>query len=103
MLERAAKSNGLEASDLSKAGVVLFAFFGDVKLLVSDPHVLKDLYTTNNKLIDKTGQGEMMFKQMLGESFVFSKGDEIWKQKRKAVSHAFYKERLAHMMDMLKT
>ena len=88
---------------MTAKGIVLFCFFGDVKLLISDPHVFKDLYTTNNKLIDKTGQGEMMFKQLLGESFVFSKGDHIWRQKRKAVSHAFYKERLTHMMDTFKT
>ena len=39
---------------------------------------------------------------MLGTSFVFSKGDEEWTRKRKATAHAFYKDRLALMMVVLK-
>ena len=42
-------------------------------------------------------------KKLLGESFLFSRGNEIWKAKRKACAHAFYKERLTLMMDTLKT
>ena len=43
-----------------------------------------------------------MFKDMLGNSFLFSKGDDVWKAKRKAISHAFYKDRLDNMLDVLK-
>ena len=38
----------------------------------------------------------------MGESFLFSKGDENWARKRKACAHAFYKDRLEKMMDVLK-
>lgn len=38
----------------------------------------------------------------MGNSFVFSKIDAGWKAKRKACAHAFYKERLVHMLDILK-
>lgn len=34
---------------------------------------------------------------------MFGKTDESWKAKRKAVAHAFYKDRLVHMLDILKT
>ena len=30
------------------------------------------------------------------------KGDESWNMKRKACAHAFYKDRLAKMMDVMK-
>ena len=39
---------------------------------------------------------------MVGEAFVFSKGDELWKAKRQACAHAFYKERLVHMLEVMK-
>ena len=44
----------------------------------------------------------LMFEDMLGKSFVFSKGDAQWETIRKACAHAFYKERLAKMMLVLK-
>ena len=34
--------------------------------------------------------------------FVFQVGDESWKKKRTACAHAFYKDRLAKMMDVMK-
>jgi cytochrome P450 len=42
-----------------------------------------------------------MFAKMLGKSFLFSKGDEDWRAKRRATAHAFYKERLEIMMNTL--
>ena len=35
-------------------------------------------------------------------SFLLSKGDQVWKEKRKATAHAFYKERMIHMLECLK-
>ena len=64
--------------------------------------MVQDLFTTKNNIIDKTGDTEILFKEMLGRSFLFSKGDEIWKSKRKACSHAFYKERMLGMLEVLK-
>lgn len=39
---------------------------------------------------------------MLGKSFIATKADQSWKEKRKASGHAFYKDRMGHMMDTLK-
>jgi hypothetical protein len=39
----------------------------------------------------------------MGESFLFSKTNESWKIKRKACAHAFYKDRLLLMMEVLKS
>ena len=41
-------------------------------------------------------------KDLLGNSFLFSKGDAVWKAKRKACAHAFYKDQLKVMMEVLK-
>ena len=60
------------------------------------------MYGVKNSLMDKTGKFEAVFKNLFGNSFVFSKGDNIWKEKRRASSHAFYKERLVHMLEALK-
>ena len=60
------------------------------------------MMVTKNALLDKTGLTAAMVQTMLGNSFLFSKGDERWKQKRKGVSHAFYKDKLAVMLDKLK-
>jgi len=43
-----------------------------------------------------------VFSKFMGESFLFSRADEVWKAKRKACAHAFYKERLVHMLEVLK-
>ena len=53
-------------------------------------------------MIDKDGSAEIIFKPLIGESFVFSKTDQLWKDKRKACAHAFYKDRLTLMLDTLK-
>jgi len=39
---------------------------------------------------------------MLGHSFLTSKGDDLWKAKRKACAHAFYKDKLEAMLEVLK-
>ena len=57
---------------------------------------------TKSALCDKTGKFEGLFLNLLGNSFLFSKGDEKWKAKRRASSHAFYKDRLVHMLESLK-
>ena len=43
-----------------------------------------------------------VFSKLIGKSFLFSPADEDWKAKRKACAHAFYKERLVHMVEILK-
>ena len=43
-----------------------------------------------------------MFEDVAPETFVFQKGDENWNKKRKACAHAFYKDRLAKMMEVMK-
>ena len=70
--------------------------------LVSDMDVIQEFATTKNDKIDKLGSDEVMLREFLGKSFLFSKGDEVWKAKRKACAHAFYKDKLDAMLEVLK-
>ena len=38
----------------------------------------------------------------MGSGFITAKGDEQWRIKRKACAHAFYKDKLVHMLDVMK-
>ena len=38
----------------------------------------------------------------MGRSFIMSKGDEVWKKTRQACAHAFYKDRMEKMCEVLK-
>ena len=69
---------------------------------MQDPDAVQDLLTKKNALTDKTGLVSILFTDLLGESFLFSKGDANWKAKRLAAGHAFYKERIVEMMESLK-
>ena len=44
-------------------------------LLIADPEMTQDLFTKKNSIVDKTGGHQFMFEDLLGKSFVFSKGD----------------------------
>lgn len=62
-----------------------------------------DMYTIQNKHSDKDGEAEDKFKHLIGTSFIFSSNfNESWKIKRKACSHAFYKDRLISMLEIVK-
>lgn len=72
------------------------------QLIISDPDIVRDLYVTKNNQSDKDGFTELMFADLIGNSFIFSHNDARWKEKRKACAHAFYKERLVQMIEVLK-
>jgi len=71
--------------------------------MVFDPELVQELFVTKNQQTEKCDTSEIIFKDLLGNSFLFGKGDKIWKAKRKAVAHAFYKDQLKVMMEVLKS
>jgi len=75
---------------------------GGLELVVSDPVVIQDILATKNAYLEKTDTFQGVFKPLFGNAFLFNKTDEQWKQKRKACAHAFYKDRLVHMLDVLR-
>ena len=60
------------------------------------------MYATKNAHIDKHGDHVQFFKNLFGNSFLFSKTDEVWKRKRKGLAHAFYKDKLIVQIEQLK-
>ena len=68
-----------------------------------DPELVQELFVSKNQLTEKSDLSDTIFKDLLGSSFLFSKGDKIWKAKRQAVAHAFYKDQLKVMMEVLKS
>ena len=90
---------GYEGYDPAKFPTILFCNMGAINIFVADPEIVKELFTVKNNLIDKEGLSHVRMEPLLGNSLLFCKTDELWKAKRKACAHAFYKDRLALMMD----
>lgn len=85
-----------------KYPIVAFNQQGIINLYVSDPEIAKDVLVSKNALTDKQIDSYLIFEMIIGQSFIFSRNDEVWKAKRKAIAHAFYKDRLEHMLETLK-
>ena len=73
------ESKGFTANEYP---VLVMNIFGRIEVTVSDPDMVYDLFGAKNGKTDKSGDIDRMFKELLGESFLFSKGDKVWKQKR---------------------
>ena len=67
-----------------------------------DPLLARDFFVKNAESQDKASVMQRMFANLLGESFLFAKGDEKWKLKRKVCGPAFYKERLHNLIECMK-
>ena len=63
-------------------------------LWVSDPEIVQDIFVSKNAIAEKQADGLLLVKDIIGNSFIMSRSDEVWKAKRKACAHAFYKDRL---------
>jgi hypothetical protein len=97
-----AKELGYDEFDSANHPITLTQQLGMLWYMISDAEVIQDLYTNKNNFIDKMGDSEVIFQDLLGKSFLFSQGDDLWKAKRKACSHAFYKDKLVVMLEVLK-
>lgn len=74
----------------------------DPMLHISDPKIVQDLYTTNNKFFDKHPIVRTAALRLLGNSILFADTNEEWKKRRTAFSPAFYKGKLVKMVDIAK-
>ena len=80
----------------------LVNIFGKPLLFITNPESALDIFQAKNKLVDKTGELQEMFEGMMPSSFTFQRSTEEWKAKRKAASHAFMKDRISMMVDIMK-
>ena len=72
-----------------------------VRIHVADPEVVQDMMTIHNKLLDKDTHITLMLRPFMGESFLFTQADEKWKEKRRACSNAFYKDKMSQLVVFL--
>ena len=73
-----------------------------VRLYNSDPKVANDIFNKHNKNTDKIDETARLLGPLLGNSIIGAPTDEDWRLKRKACAHGFYKDRLRHMLEVLK-
>ena len=81
---------------------VLMNLFGKPLLFITDPDSAQDIFQAKNKYVDKTGDFQAINEDLMPRSFTFQKSTEEWKAKRRAAAHAFVKERIAMMVDVMK-
>ena len=60
-------------------------------IIISDPEIVRDIYTTKDSIIDKEQIMALTFRELFGDSIVLAPSDEKWKKNRKVVSSCFYK------------
>ena len=82
--------------------VICFNIFSQLHLMISDPDIIRDMFTSKKNIVDKNGIIKIILEDLFGESFLFSKADDVWKAKRSATAHAFYKENLVHLLEVFK-
>jgi len=75
---------------------------GMTLMSINDPEMVQELFTTKNKLVDKTGVFQQVFEDHMGDSFVFERTTPHWKAKRQACGTMFYKGKLEIMMGVFK-
>lgn len=95
-MDQIAEGDEYDCTDIPNT---LLNLAGNITLFISDAEVIKDMLGAKNAQIDKTGLFDGMFRNFFGRSFVLGPTDELWRRKRKATAHAFYKDRLVHMLE----
>lgn len=84
----------------SFVGTILFFGAHNPALVLCDPKVLEDLYTTKNIYFSKHPIVRELTKFLTGNSILFDETSENLKQRRKAMSPAFYKGKLQEMVKL---
>lgn len=80
----------------------LFYAFHEPIITVCDVNVVEQLYTTHNSLFDKHPLSQHLTHYLLGRSILFDESNQNWRQRRKAMSPAFYKGKLQGLVEISK-
>jgi len=76
---------------------VFLQLFLSTSVVIHDVKAIRDMMLSKQSVVDKDARVYNYYHDLFGEAFLFAKGDETWKMKRKVCSHAFYKEKLISM------
>ena len=71
-------------------------------LVICDPAVVAELYTSKNKYFDKHPLTKKTAYCLTGESILFAETTQDWKDTRKAMSPAFHKGKLENLTECAK-
>lgn len=64
--------------------------------------MLRDIFVTQNALLEKNLFVYNLTFDLLGDAFVQAQSNEAWKLKRKICAHAFYKDSLERMTEVMR-
>ncbi len=70
-------------------------------ILVNSPEAVEGLYVKYNKYFDKAARPQRLFNDIAGKGIVFMESGEIWRERRKHISVAFYKDKMIAMIDAI--
>lgn len=71
-------------------------------LIIRDPDLLTEIFYTKNKMFDKAQFISDLVYPLFGNAIPVQKSTLEWKQKRKVISSAFYKDKLIKMVEIIK-
>ena len=72
-------------------------------LVVTDPHFVDDLYIGKNKFFDKAHKDRDTYFQWFGNSIFLASSDDKWKERRKHLAAAFYKDKMNLLIKVIIT
>ena len=81
---------------------VLFGSYEPL-VVICDAQVMESLYTVHNAHFDKHPLVQDLTLNLTGKSILFDESSPSWKQRRKAMSPAFYKGKLQGLFKIAKT
>ena len=64
--------------------------------------MVNEMYVTKNKFFDKHQAIGNSLYPLVGDSILFQKSNEIWREKRRALSSVFYKNKMIRMVENIK-
>ena len=91
-----------DSFNASQGSMAVTQIMSSLTIIAMDPKIIQELFTSKTQSFDKSGILQIMLSPFFGNSFLFTKADDLWKAKRKSTAHAFYKDRLVHMLDIIK-
>lgn len=68
---------------------------------IAGPEELSDLYMAKNRYFDKEPSTRNLTDPLLGDTILFSEGNELWNMYRKSLASAFYKDKLVKYVDVM--
>ena len=70
-------------------------------IFICGPEAISDVYLKYNKYFDKSVKSKNMFFDLFGNGLLLTESNELWSQKSKHMSAAFYKEKMISMLETI--